>query len=69
MAKSAKSKNSAPVIGTESQDKALELTMSGETREERRGRRRAFTLENNNFVSLALALRLHDALGNREPEP
>jgi hypothetical protein len=44
MAKSAKSKDSAPVIGTESQDKALELTMSGETREERRDARNEFML-------------------------
>ena len=44
MANKAKSKNSAPVIGTESQDKALELTMSGETREERRDARNEFML-------------------------
>ena len=44
MTKPTKSKNSAPVIGTESQDKALELTMSGETREERRDARNEFML-------------------------
>ena len=44
MANKAKVKNSAPVIGTESQDKALELTMSGETREERRDARNEFML-------------------------
>jgi hypothetical protein len=44
MASKAKVKDSAPVIGTESQDKALELTMSGETREERRDARNEFML-------------------------
>jgi hypothetical protein len=55
MANKAKSKNSAPVIGTESQDKALELTMSGETREERRDARNEFMLVEERNTRAAIA--------------
>ena len=55
MAKPTKSKNSAPVIGTESQDKALELTMSGETREERRDARNEFMLVEERSTRAAIA--------------